>query len=133
MYVLLKNRKWFWKKLKRRCTLKNTCLNLQIKTDILIMQKRFIYMYKVACKLPNTRLVCKFRNRHCPVYFDYNTLSWINVKKLTNNSEILSFKYKLHIITDISVIFLLICLCSSLFLRIFIRNTQNAQIFVYMT
>lgn len=130
----VKNRKWFRKKLKRRCTLKNTCIILQIKTDILIIQKRFISMFKVACKLPNTRLVCNCQNRHCPVYFDNNNLNWINLeKKLSNNTEIHCFKYKLHIITHISIIVLLICLCSSLFLRIFLRNTQNAQIFLYIT
>lgn len=59
----------------RLWTLKNKFVNLQIKTDILMIQKRFIYMCKVACELSNTRLICQFKNTHYSVYFVDNTLS----------------------------------------------------------
>lgn len=46
-----------WRKHFSKYTIKNKCVNLSIKVGILMMQKRFVCLCKLACKLSNAHLV----------------------------------------------------------------------------
>lgn len=60
-----------------------------LKIDILLVQKRFVHLCNVTCKLPNTQLLREFQNTHSSIYFDDNTLTCLNVsEKKIYDSEI---------------------------------------------
>lgn len=63
-----------------------------------MIQKLSAYLFKTACKLPNTQLMRKFQNTHCTENFEETLKTSQNVKKvLTDNSDVASFRYKFHI------------------------------------